>query len=92
MADEPKPGPTGRYPDGKKLTDDDDGELQVTMHYDNKNKHIVVEFGCPVTWLALGANDAMQLARMLVEQAMYAQGAQMMEAGDNNDNPNNTPH
>ncbi len=67
-----KPGPTGKFPDGK-LTSDDRGELQVGMRSDDKG-NVIISFGTPVEWVALPADQAIEFGRMIMEQGYKAKG------------------
>ncbi len=58
-------GPTGKFPQGK-MSDHDDGELKVAMAVDKKNNRIVIDFGTPITWVGLSAEDARMLAISLL--------------------------
>ena len=59
-------GASGRYPQGK-LDDSDEGEL--TMAVTRDGDVIRIDFGKPVAWLAMSAEEALGLARLLVERA-----------------------
>jgi accessory colonization factor AcfC len=48
---------------------DDDGELAAAMFVDKRHRKIVIDFGKAVTWLALNADDADNMANLLREQA-----------------------
>lgn len=68
--DTSKIGATGEFPQGK-LTQDDEGELRAGIAvYKDK---IVINFGKPVTWLALDTVQALDLAKMLTEKATEVQ-------------------
>jgi hypothetical protein len=49
---EKKPGPTGQFPRGK-LHESDEGELRARCAVDREKKVMIIDFGKPVTWLAL---------------------------------------
>lgn len=66
--DEPILGPTGRFPDGK-ISDDDDGEVTVAISRDPRDGLIHVDFGYPISWLALHPAQAVALAAMLLKHA-----------------------
>lgn len=61
-----KLGATGKFPEGK-LTPSDEGELQFVIAIDSDL--IVLAFGKPVAWLAMGADKARELARSLTKFA-----------------------
>ncbi len=55
------------YPQGK-LNDSDEGELDVTIGIENSA--IVLNFRKSVTWIGLGAEEARQLADLLLKNAI----------------------
>lgn len=59
----PRPGPTGEFPEGH-LTDEDEGELVVRVG--THKGRVVVEFGVPTRWFAMGPLQAHELAAALV--------------------------
>jgi hypothetical protein len=65
MADR-KPGATGKFPEGK-LRADDQGELYVAMSI--RNGKVFLDFGAPVAWLAMNADDADKFGRALIDKA-----------------------
>lgn len=66
MADEMKPGATGKFPQGK-LREDDEGELRVAMGtVDGK---IVLDFGKPLKWVAMTPEEALTFASKLQDRA-----------------------
>lgn len=58
-------GATGRFPRGK-ARPDDEGELRsvITKREDGK---IFIDYGKPVSWLALDRNQALELALILLK-------------------------
>lgn len=63
----PKPGATGRYPEGK-LTPGDKGELCGAVF--TRSGQVVLNFGdVPLTWVCLPPKAARQLAMILLEKA-----------------------
>jgi len=59
-------GATGKYPNGK-LGPNDQGELRAAMAVvDDK---IVIDFGTPITWTAMTAEQALQFAGALTKKA-----------------------
>jgi len=68
MADEPKMGPTGTFPDGK-LNQGDQGELIFGVARDPKTGLVHVNFGTPVAWMAIPPETAVKLARVLLSAA-----------------------
>lgn len=62
MSNDQKLGATGRFPEGK-LNENDEGELRagITIH---KGK-MVINFGKPVTWLALSKKEVEALIELL---------------------------
>jgi hypothetical protein len=61
-------GPTGRYPRGK-ADEHDEGELVITLAADHQNAIVRLEFGTPIAWLGLPAQEARELARLLNKHA-----------------------
>jgi hypothetical protein len=66
-----KPGPTGRFPDGK-ISWDDEGELKIGVAYDPAINQVRFEFGKPVAWLAMPSMDAVNLAMLILKAAWRA--------------------
>jgi hypothetical protein len=71
MTDEQRIGPTGEFPDGKKVAPDDRGSLNMRVGVDEFNNQIVVEFGVQVKWIALGVDDAVGLAQLILDKAEF---------------------
>jgi len=61
-------GPTGQFPYGK-LDANDEGELAVAIAADPRHGVIRFEFGKAVSFLALPAGHALQLASILIAKA-----------------------
>jgi hypothetical protein len=59
-------GPIGAYPDGK-LTKSDEGSLQFAVG--EAGDRVIIDFGSPVTWVGMTAQQAMDLAASLMSQA-----------------------
>lgn len=66
-----KPGPTGRFPQGK-LNEDDRGELQISIGATKEGK-VAMDFGSPVRWIGFGPNDARRIAHSLILKANEAE-------------------
>jgi len=66
-------GPTGRFPDGK-LMKDDDGEIKISVAV-VKNV-IVLDFGTPILWLGLPPDSADRLAECLKKRVQEIREAQ----------------
>jgi hypothetical protein len=64
MAD--KLGPTGTYPHGK-LNQDDEGALNFKVG--EREGNVTIEFGGPVTWLAMPPEQAVRFAAVLIAKA-----------------------
>lgn len=64
-------GDTGRYPQGA-LTKDDEGELRYAVG--TKDGKVCIDFGKPVAWVGMDADQALELACTLVKQAANAKG------------------
>jgi hypothetical protein len=61
-------GATGDFPEGK-LNADDEGGLKMAVGYDPETKLTRVEFGKPVSWLALPEANALELAKLLIKHS-----------------------
>lgn len=66
-------GPTGEFPDGK-CYPDDKGELTLGMAVDVANNLIVLNFGVPVVYLAMGPEQATALADDLLRKVQTLTG------------------
>lgn len=62
-----KIGATGNYPDGK-LNQYDMGELNLAVGVDNKG-NVVLQFGKPVTWLAMTRDEAKSIGEALLRRS-----------------------
>lgn len=62
-----KLGATGAFPQGK-LNSSDEGELRMAVSSDGRGL-VRVDFGKPVAWFALPANEAKALAALLMRHA-----------------------
>lgn len=62
-----KLGATGAFPDGK-LNATDEGELRMAVSSDG-NGLVRIDFGKPVKWFALPANEAKALAALILKYA-----------------------
>ena len=67
MVNKPKFGPTGKYPLGK-LRPTDEGELRFGVAHD-KAGNVHLNFGKKVAWLAMPADKAINLARVILKHA-----------------------
>lgn len=63
-----KLGATRQFPYGK-ADEDDEGELRLAMATDYHNSIVRVEFGKPIGWLGLPAQQAREFAAILIEKA-----------------------
>ena len=59
-------GPTGKFPHGK-LTDDDAGQIQFSVG--RKDDRVIMDFGTPVKWIGMTADDAREVGRALIKHA-----------------------
>lgn len=59
-------GAIGAYPHGM-LTKQDEGSIQFAVG--EKDGKVVLDFGTPVAWIGLTAQDAMDLASTLIRRA-----------------------
>jgi hypothetical protein len=69
--DEPHRGPTGKFPAGKHDADDE-GELDAAVGHEFGK--VVIDFGTPVAWVAMGPDEARGLARSLIKHAGACDG------------------
>lgn len=56
------------YPEGR-LAPDDEGELAFTVEGDEDAQVVKVDFGKPVTWVAIPPQQAVALAQVLIKYA-----------------------
>lgn len=56
------------------LTPDDEGELQVKVAVELKSNRVIVDFGKPVVWFGMSADDAENLANILLKNAAISRG------------------
>ena len=61
-------GATGKFPEGK-VSDDDEGELQLGVAYDELNGIVHIKFGKPVAWLGLPPANAIEFAKAIMTKA-----------------------
>ena len=57
-----------QYPNGK-IADDDEGLIDVRIIADPKRQVVIVDFRKPVPWIALPKQEAVMLAKSLLEHA-----------------------
>ena len=65
---DPKPGPTGDYPDGQ-IFKDDEGALNIGIAYDKEKGIVIMDFGSPVKWIGLSPEDVYGLTKVMIEKA-----------------------
>ena len=63
-----KLGATGEYPLGK-LNEDDEGEIAIAIVSVKATGKVLIDFGKPVVWLAMNANQAKGLGELLIKHA-----------------------
>jgi hypothetical protein len=68
MTDEKKIGPTGEFPEGK-LTEHDEGALNIGIAADIEKRVVHIQFGKPVAWLAMEKSYALGLADSIRKKA-----------------------
>ena len=64
-------GPTGRFPEGK-LAEQDEGEIKMIVgnHRDESGRtKVVIDFGKPIRWVGMNAQQALDVAVMLQKHA-----------------------
>jgi len=60
------PGPTGKFPLDK-LDPNDEGELAVALS--TVGGKVRIEFGTKIAWFAMTADQAIELAHMIIQRA-----------------------
>ncbi|MDE2470086.1 MAG: hypothetical protein KGL35_15415, partial [Bradyrhizobium sp.] len=64
----PATGATGLFTEGR-MSDDDEGELQIAIGSDLQNKLVRIDFGKPTAWVAFPKEVALALSRSLASKA-----------------------
>jgi hypothetical protein len=59
-------GKTDNFPRGK-FNKDDEGEIKIAVGV--KDKTVIIDFGTPVAWLGMDANQALALAESIRQKA-----------------------
>ena len=72
-------GATRQFPQGK-LAPSDEGELKFAVGA--KDGKVVIEFGKPVAWMGMDAEQAISLAELLIEKAARCGVARMVRRAD----------
>lgn len=67
-----KPGPTGKFPEGK-ISDDDEGELVMAVGHEEGN--VIVKLGIAVTWFGLPPPEARAFAAAIIAHAEEIENA-----------------
>jgi hypothetical protein len=62
-------GPTGRFPLGK-LSKQDEGEIKIAIAADHNNDKVLMNFGTPVSWMGLTADQAIDISNSLRDKAI----------------------
>lgn len=62
-------GATGLFPKGK-IDRLDEGEIRFGIAADHKNNVILINFGKPVTWLGLTADEAIEISNSLRDKGL----------------------
>lgn len=57
---------TDQYPRGK-LNDSDEGALKISLNVIDKT--VVIDFGKEITWLGMSKQEAIELAKIIIERA-----------------------
>ena len=68
VRNQPKPGPTGAYPEGR-INADDQGEIAIACAADPRGQRVVLDFGTQIKWLAFTPAQARSLATLLRQKA-----------------------
>jgi predicted kinase len=61
-------GATEKFPRGQ-LDESDEGEIQIAVATDSRQRIVRIEFGKPVAWLGFPADQARQLAESILKNA-----------------------
>jgi hypothetical protein len=77
---EDQAGPTGKFPDGK-VNEGDRGEIKIQVGCDHSRGLVVINFGYPVSWIAMSAEDCDNLAALIMEKARYIRLVSEAKAG-----------
>jgi hypothetical protein len=64
----PQFGPSRTFPEGK-IDPSDEGEVVIGVAADRAHGSVVINFGTPVRWIALGPDQARELAQFLIARA-----------------------
>src|SRR5262249_37071389 len=67
--DRSKPGPTGKFPEGK-IHESDEGELGIAIGFYEGN--VIINFGTPVKWFGLPPEEALNLGALIIAKAKEA--------------------
>jgi len=70
----PKLGPTGHYPRGP-LNEYDEGEIKIAIGH-TEDATVFMDFGTRIRWIAMGPEQARELAEMLSRSADRADGVE----------------
>lgn len=60
-------GATGNFPDGK-ISNIDEGDLVFALSYNKKHKIFYLNFGKPVSWLAIPKDEALKFANVILNK------------------------
>ena len=74
---DPRPGPTGDFPEGQ-LGPNDDGGTNMAIAASAKDGQVHIQFGGPVAWLAMPPEMAIQIAVSLIGAATKLMEANAM--------------
>lgn len=66
-------GPTGRFPRGK-LNENDEGEIQIAIAVDKAKQVVIIDFGKPTTWIGFTADQASDLADLILKKSWELRG------------------
>jgi len=73
-----KPGPTGKFPDGK-IHPTDKGEFAFRISVDQGR--VAIDFFEPISWTAFDPDHARKFALILLKAADKADGKNLMSGG-----------
>jgi hypothetical protein len=66
-------GTTGRFPRGK-IHEADEGEIKIAVAVDRKTQTVLIDFGKPVTFIGFSAEQASEIADLLMNKVMSLRG------------------
>lgn len=62
-------GATNNYPLGK-MNEEDEGEIRIAIAADHQNDKVLINFGKPISWIGLTAEQAIDISDNLRDKAI----------------------